>query len=68
MRLMREITLSVVYVIKLSCYWHDFCYQLGCIYSKELILHTASVFDEAIYGSWIGFDHYWNEQRLIDAA
>nr|ADE77872.1 unknown [Picea sitchensis] len=38
MRLMGEITLSVLYVIKLSCYWHDFCDQLSCIYVQIKLL------------------------------
>lgn len=41
MRLMGEITLSVLYVIKLSCYWHDFCDQLSCIYGEHYIVKST---------------------------
>jgi len=41
MRLMGEITLSVLYVTKLSCYWHDFCDQLSCIYGEHYIVKST---------------------------
>lgn len=34
-------SLSVLYAIKLSCYWHDFCDQLDSIYSKEIIRESV---------------------------
>lgn len=64
MRLMGEITLSVLYVIKLSCYWHDFCDQLSCIYGKELILHRVFIY--VIWGELPSIEAIWEMDLLLN--
>lgn len=64
MRLMGEITLSVLYVTKLSCYWHDFCDQLSCIYGKELILHKVFIY--VIWGELPSIEAIWEMDLLLN--
>jgi len=71
--------LCVLNVIKLSCHWHDFCDQLGCIYGKELIRHTAAfmlygencLLLKLFMGDGIATQslyHRWSEKTLVDPA